>query len=38
MCGNDSFGWCPLDAKVYNAEQAEKAWNRMQALFAKALA
>ena len=31
-------GWCPLDAKVYNAEQAEKAWGRMLALFARALA
>lgn len=31
-------GWCPLDTKVYNEEQAEKAWKRMLALFEKALA
>ena len=31
-------GWCPPDAKVYDAAQAEKAWERMLALFAKALA
>lgn len=31
-------GWCPTDSRVYNAEQAEKAWSRMLALFAKALA
>ena len=31
-------GWCPLDSRVYNAEQAEKAWGRMLALYAKALA
>lgn len=30
-------GWCPPDSKVYNAAQAEKAWGRMLALFAKAL-
>jgi carboxymethylenebutenolidase len=30
-------GWCPLDAKVYNHDQAEKAWNRMLVLFKSAL-
>ena len=31
-------GWCPPDTRVYNKEQAEKAWKRMLALFEKALA
>jgi carboxymethylenebutenolidase len=31
-------GWCPIDARVYNDEQAEKAWSRMLALFSAALA
>ncbi len=31
-------GWCPPDAAVYNATQAERAWERMLALFAKTLA
>ena len=31
-------GWCPPDSAVYNAEQAEKAWSRMLALFKTALA
>ncbi len=31
-------GWCPTDTKVYNQEQAEKAWSRLLALFAKSLA
>jgi carboxymethylenebutenolidase len=31
-------GWCPPDSRAYNAEQAERAWGRMLALFAKALA
>ena len=31
-------GWCPIDAKVYNREQAEKAWSRMLALLRTALA
>ena len=31
-------GWCPIDARVYNREQAEKAWSRMLALFGTALA
>jgi carboxymethylenebutenolidase len=31
-------GWCPLDSRLYNPDQAEKAWNRMLALFKTALA
>ncbi len=31
-------GWCPPDSAVYNAAQAEKAWERMLALFKQALA
>ncbi len=31
-------GWCPPDAKVYNHEQAERAWARLLVLFGKALA
>jgi len=31
-------GWCPPDAKVYNQDQAEKAWSRMLVLFKGALA
>jgi len=31
-------GWCPPDSAVYNATQAEKAWERMMALFKAALA
>ncbi len=31
-------GWCPPDSAVYNAEQAEKAWGRMMALFKSTLA
>lgn len=31
-------GWCPPDAKVYNHDQAEKAWSRMLALFSTSLA
>ena len=31
-------GWCPPDSKVYNAVQADRAWGRMLALFATALA
>jgi len=31
-------GWCPPDAAVYNEAQAEKAWDRLQVLFKKALA
>ncbi len=31
-------GWCPIDAKVYDEQQAEKAWSRMLALFKTALA
>jgi carboxymethylenebutenolidase len=31
-------GWCPPDARVYNHDQAEKAWSRMLALFRSSLA
>ena len=31
-------GWCPPDSRVYNEQQAERAWSRMLALFEKALA
>ncbi|RYD96080.1 MAG: dienelactone hydrolase family protein, partial [Sphingomonadales bacterium] len=31
-------GWCPPDSPVYNPAQAERAWERLLALFAKALA
>ena len=30
-------GWCPPDGRVYDQEQAEKAWERMLVLFKKAL-
>jgi len=30
-------GWCPPDSRVYNHEQAEKAWSRMLALFTSSL-
>ena len=30
--------WCTADSPVYNAAQAERAWNRMLALFGSALA
>ncbi len=30
-------GWCPLDSRVYNHAQAEKAWGRMLELFKRAL-
>ena len=33
-----SHGWCPPDSQVYNEPQAEKAWTRLLALYAKALA
>jgi carboxymethylenebutenolidase len=33
-----AHGWCPPDASVYNEPQAEKAWARLLALYAKALA
>ena len=32
-----AHGWCPPDSKVYNEPQAEKAWARLLALYAKAL-
>ena len=31
-------GWCPPDSRVYNDEQAERAWSRMLALFKTSLA
>jgi carboxymethylenebutenolidase len=31
-------GWCPPDSAVYNAAQAERAWERLLALFKSALA
>jgi carboxymethylenebutenolidase len=31
-------GWCPPDSRVYNHDQAEKAWARQLVLFKKALA
>jgi len=31
-------GWCPPDTKVYNQEQAERAWARLLALFEISLA
>jgi carboxymethylenebutenolidase len=31
-------GWCPPDGRAHNAAQAERAWQRMLALFGKALA
>jgi carboxymethylenebutenolidase len=30
-------GWCPPDSRVYNDEQAEKAWSRMLVLFKTSL-
>ena len=30
-------GWCPPDGRVYDHDQAEKAWDRMLALFKTAL-
>jgi carboxymethylenebutenolidase len=31
-------GWCPPDSRVYNHDQADKAWSRMLALFGNSLA
>lgn len=31
-------GWCPPDSRVYNEEQAEKAWARLLSIFGEALA
>lgn len=31
-------GWCPPDSDVYNETQAERAWNRLLALFERELA
>jgi carboxymethylenebutenolidase len=33
-----AHGWCPPDSQVYNEPQAERAWTRLLALYAKALA
>jgi carboxymethylenebutenolidase len=33
-----NHGWCAIDSQAYHKEQAEKAWARKLALFAKALA
>jgi carboxymethylenebutenolidase len=33
-----AHGWCPPDSQVYNEPQAERAWSRLLALYAKALA
>jgi carboxymethylenebutenolidase len=33
-----NHGWCPTDSKVYDHDQAEKAWGRMLVLFGRALA
>jgi carboxymethylenebutenolidase len=33
-----AHGWCPPDSSVYSEPQAEKAWNRLLALYGKALA
>src|SRR5271169_1679730 len=33
-----AHGWCPPDSQVYNEPLAEKAWSRLLALYAKALA
>ena len=30
-------GWCAIDSRVYNQEQAERAWGRLLVLFKKAL-
>ena len=30
-----AHGWCPPDSKVYSEPQAEKAWGRLLALYAK---
>ncbi|MDB5968022.1 MAG: putative hydrolase [Hydrocarboniphaga sp.] len=30
-------GWCPTDSPAYDYDQAEKAWDRMLALFGRAL-
>jgi carboxymethylenebutenolidase len=33
-----AHGWCPPDSRVYNEQQAEKAWSRLLELYRKALA
>jgi carboxymethylenebutenolidase len=32
-----AHGWCPPDTKAHNAEQAERAWQRLLALLDGAL-
>lgn len=32
-----AHGWCPPDTRVYNEEQAEKAWSQLLVLFQEAL-
>ena len=32
-----AHGWCPPDSSVYNEPKAEKAWERLLALYKKAL-
>ena len=34
---NTLHGWCPPDSRVYNEQQAERAWHRMLALFRRSL-
>ena len=33
-----AHGWCPPDTQVYNEAQARRAWDRLLALYSKALA
>ena len=33
-----AHGWCPPDTQVYNEPAAERAWDRLLALYGKALA
>ncbi|MGQ0620039.1 MAG: dienelactone hydrolase family protein [Panacagrimonas sp.] len=35
--GGTKHGWCPTDSPVYDHDQAEKAWNRMVALFGRSI-
>lgn len=35
--GPAQHGWCTTDAPVYDEAQAERAWARMLALFARRL-
>jgi carboxymethylenebutenolidase len=36
--GGAQHGWCVTDSAVYNMDQAEHAWDRLQVLFKRALA